>query len=228
VTVADLETRVLERVGDNPATGGFYTAAEALAWVNAAQRIMVLLTLCLENNTATLPLAANQAYYRMMQQYPDWLLPLRVRIAGGVKLRPSRLSDLAALDGYWPASGGVPSRYAHVGFDLLCVYQQPLDAETSLAITYARCPVQLVNPGDVPEVPYEYHPALIDAAIVLSRCKEGGGEWKKNLPLWDRFMDGCQKLGAYVKARNVEQGYDRLPVEIARYDRSKLLQKVAS
>ena len=232
MTAGDLQDRLLERLGDT-ATGeyvatGYYTSREALNWINAAERLFVLLTLCLET-TATLELVADPqtAFYHMLGQYADWLLPLRVRITGGAKLEPSRLSDLVALDSVWSASPGVPTRYALLGFDLLAVYQQPLDA-MSLAITYARCPTTLVNPGDVPEIPAEYHPVLIDGAIPLCRAKEGGGEFEKVMASWDVFMDAAGKLGEYVRARNQEQGYDRLPAELARVDRSKILEKVAN
>lgn len=230
MTASDLQGRLLERLGDT-ASGeyvltGYYTPAEALNWLNAAQRIFVLLTLCLET-TEPLLLAVNQAFYSMMGQFPDWLLPLRVRVAGGARLIPSRLSDLAALDSVWSASPGVPSRYALLGFDLLAVYQQPL-AAMSLNLTYARCPDLMVNAGDVPEIPAEYHPVLIEGAIPLLRAKEGGSEWKKTLSSWDVFMDAAGKLGEYVRARNKEQGYDREPVQLARFDRSKMLKELAN
>ena len=229
MTASDLQDRLLERLGDTQ-TGeyvqvGYYTAAEALNWLNAAQRIFVLLTLCLEN-TQTLELAVNQAFYGMLDQFSDWMLPLRVRIDGGAKVRPARLSDLAAYDASWSASPGVPARYALLGFDLFAIYRQPL-VETSLDITYARCPATLANPGDVPQIPAEYHPALIDGAIPLCRAKEGGAEFEKALPHWDTFMDAAGKLGEYVRARNQEQGYDRMPPELARYDRSKILMQKA-
>lgn len=229
---SELQSRLLERLGDNPATGGFYTPQEALAWLNAAQRIMVLLTLCLET-TASISLTANVSFYRMLNLFSDWLLPLRVRIDqgqapnNGAKVLPARLSDLAALDSNWSVSPGPVTRYAHLGFDLLAVYRRPL-AVVAIQVTYARCPAPMINPADVPQVPLPYHPVLIDGAIPLCRAKEGGGEWKKTLPQWDRFMDACQKLGAYVRARNKEQGYDRLPMEIERYDRTQLLQKGAA
>jgi hypothetical protein len=224
-----MQDRLLERLGDS-ASGeyvqvGYYTPTEALNWLNAAQRIFVLLTLCLEN-TQVFELAANQTFYSMLNQYADWMLPLRVRIAGGAHLRPARLSDMAAYDASWSVSPGVPARYALVGFDLFAIYQQPL-ALTSIDITYACCPPTLVNPGDVPAIPAEYHPVLIDGAIPLCRAKEGGGEFQKVLPHWDVFMDAAGKLGEYVRARNQEQGYDRMPAELKRFDRSKLLmQKV--
>lgn len=223
MTASDLQDRLLERLGDTQSGEyvqvGYYTPTEALNWINAAQRLMVLLTLCLET-TGSLVLGAGDAWYSMLSQYSDWMLPLRVRVTGGgAKLLPSRLSDLAALDAVWSVSPGVPARYALLGFDLFAVYQQPLE-EMSLDITYARCPDPLVGPNDLPEVPLAYQPALLSGAIPLLRVKEGGGELEKVLPLWDEFMEACGKLGEYVRNRNIEQGYDRMPFEIPKYDQS--------
>lgn len=220
--LSDMQTRLLERLGENPSAPAFYTVRETVAWLNAAQRFMVLLTLCLE---ATATVVLTGAFQSMLGQFPDWLLPLRIRVAG-VKLKPSRFSDLAALDTAWSASPGPAVRYAHVGFDFLGLYQQP-GGGASCQVTYARCPAALASSGDVPEVPPEYHPALIEGAIPLLRAKEGGQEWKKVLADWDKFMDACQQLGERVRARNVEQGFDRMPVELARFDRSKMLMEAA-
>ncbi len=223
MTVADLQTRVLERVGEDPTAPVFYTAAEALAWLNGMQRLMVLLTLCLEK-TATLPITPGWSFYRMLAAFSDWILPLRLRVTGGAKLKPSRFSDLAALDAYWSTSAGPAVRYALAGCDLIGIYQQP--SSGSIDYTYARAPVLLVAPGDTPEVPQEFHTALADGAICVMRAKEGGSQFQKALPLWDRFLDACQTLGGRVRTRNREQGYDALPIELARLDRSKMLAGV--
>jgi hypothetical protein len=226
---SDLQDRLLERLGDTQ-TGeyvqvGYYTPAEALNWLNAVQRIFVLLTLCLET-TEPFIVSPGAAFFHMMAEYPDWLLPLRVSVAGGSRVLPSRLSELAALDANWSSSAGVPARYGLVGFDLLAVYQQPV-GEVSLDLTYARCPDLMVNPDDEPEIPAEYQPELIEGAIPLLRAKEGGGELQKVMAAWDRFMDAAGKLAEYVRARNKELGYDRMPAELRRFDRSKMLKELA-
>lgn len=222
----DLQTRVLARVGeDSGAAAGnqYYTAAEALAALNIAQRLFVLLTLCLETS-ATMELTPGVAFYSLLSRFNDWLLPLRFR--GSKKLRPARLSDLAALDSAWSQAPGEPVKYALLGFDLLALYQQPVATEV-LNVTYARCPVPLMNAWDVPEIPVEYHPCLIDGATPLMRTKEGGQEWQKTLTHWDRFLNEADRLAKYVRARNREQGYDYLPFELAKFDRSRMLEAMS-
>lgn len=224
MTLTQLQDRVLSRLGEDrsaDAVNRYYTDAEAATWINAAQRLLVLLTLCLES-TQSFTLSSNTCFYRMLTLFDDWMLPLRLRWAGG-KITAARLSDLAALDAAWSISPGDPQKYALVGFDLLAIYQQPTEAVVT-SLTYARCPAVLVNASDVPEVPAEYHPCLIDAAIVLLRLKEGAQEWQKTLPLFDRFMSEASRLAEYVRARNKEQGYDYQPFELARFDRSRLIQ----
>jgi hypothetical protein len=228
VTTQDLTDRITMRLGDDPAAAQpnrHYTYGEVLAWLNAAHRLFCLLTLCLEK-TVTYPLTNGVAWYNLLATIPDWLVPLRVRITGGAKVRPARLEDLAALDVAWSTTSGTPIKYAVRGFGLLAIYHPPATT-TSLDITFARCPTDLVLSTDVPESPAAYHPALIDGAIVLCRAKEGAQEFDKVRGLLDSFLGEAQKLGDYVRARSKEKAYDRMPFELAKFDRSRLIKEVA-
>lgn len=220
MTFLELQTELLERLGDDiSAPVQHYTVSEAKGWLNAAQRLFVLYTLCLET-TITFTWTGGIVTRRMMLTYADWLVPLRVRTTGA-KLKSSRLSDLAALDSAWTASVGTPTRYVHSGFDLLGLYKHP-SSDTPVSVTYARGPALLSLDADVPEIPVRFHPALIDAAIPLSRVKEGANEWSKTLPLWDRFMEANQEQAGIVRARSRELGYDAMPPELQRFDMSRL------
>ena len=230
MNVLELQRRTIERVGDDPDGDTalmHYTPTEVLAALNQIQRLFCLVTLCLET-TANFGLTSLPRYH-MLNQFADWIAPLRLRNALGAKIRPTRLADLAALDRQWAAHAGTPLRYARTGFDLLSFYQQNT---STISITYARSAVELVStyPADnaqAPEIPARYHPALIDGAIPILRVKEGMQEWQKTLPQWDRYVEATQELAGVVRARNVEQGYDSLPIEIKRYDRSRMLQKAS-
>lgn len=229
MTFLELQTELLERLGDDiaaDANAQHYTVREAQNWLNAAQRLFVLMTLCLET-TVTLTIAGNSAVTRrMLTVYADWLVPLRVRISGSAKLKPSRLADLAALDNSWTDHPGSLTRYCHSGFDLLSLYKQPT-ADTDLSITYARGPSRMALDADTPEIPVRFHPALVDAAIPLAKVKEGGSEWQQNLPQWTRFMDAVEEQAGIVRARSRELGYDAMPPELERFDMSRLMKKAS-
>lgn len=224
-----MTARVQDRVGDfQPSVMAYYQPKEIGEALNCLQNLFAFLTLCFEN-TETFALATDgTSSYHMLATYPDWILPLRVRIHGGAKLKVARLNDLAALDSSWRNTRGTPSRYAHNGFDLLSTYAQPSSA-TSLDITYAQSPVQIPNPATsptaTPSIPVEYHQALIDGAIPLLRAKEGGQEWQKTMSLWERYTSAVNKMAAYVRSRNIEQGYDRMPPELDRFDLSTWLNQ---
>ena len=228
MNVLELQRRIIDRVGDDPdvdASLMHYTPTEVLAALNQCQRLFCLLTLCLET-TANLGLTG-VARYHMLNQFADWIAPLRLRNALGNKIRPNRLADLAALNRTWASSSGVPVRYARTGFDLLSFYQQNT---STISITYARSAVELLSTypadnGQAPEIPTRYHQALIDGAIPILRVKEGMQEWQKVLPQWGRFLEAVQELAQFIRARNIEQGYDSIPIEIKRYDGSRMLQK---
>src|SRR3954471_1241228 len=97
---SDLRDRTLQRLGDTPGSSyTYYTPAEVLAVLNQLQRMFVLFTLCLETTANFQP--DGSATYRMLQYFPDWIVPLRVRLATGAKLRPITLTELAALDSGW-------------------------------------------------------------------------------------------------------------------------------
>lgn len=221
MTVAELEARLFRRLNESSTKPVYYTGAEALAALNEAQRVFTLLTLCLESETS-LPVLPGVAFYSLLPLVPNWLLPLRVRIAGtgGKKLSPARLDELDAADPGWNAKIGVPARYLLLGFDLLVV--APTNA-VALDLVFARCPALLTSPAQVPEIPEVYHASLVDYAIPALRAKEGGAEFVTSLSYFERFLADAAKLGAYIRARNQAAGYDRWPFELDAYDRSKLV-----
>lgn len=224
MTCADLYGRLLKRIDEDSTSPVYYSISETLWALNAGQRLFVLLTLCLET-TDDLPLTAGTAHYRLLGTFSDFLLPLRVRVAGsgGARVRPMRLEELDALTPSWQGTAGSPERYACLGFDHLSIYKQPASSGTSLDVTYARCPAAMVASSS-PEIPEEYHPSLIDAAIPLLRLKEGGQEFQKSLQYFERFLQAAAKMGNYVRARNQAAQYDRVPPDIARMDVSKLMR----
>ncbi len=224
MTNSEILDRTTVRLGDVVgAANAHYTRGEILVAVNQVYRLMCFLTLTLET-TVTFSLTAATPFFKMLDTYADWILPLRIRSAG-VKILPERLVDLAALDSSWSVTAGTPERYAVLGFDLLCLYKQPA-SDTPAEIVYARTPALLADDANEPETMVEYHQALIDGAIPLLRIKEGAQEWQKTLYLWDRYMDAVKDLADYVRHRNREQGYDFLPVELALFDRSKVPMEV--
>lgn len=224
LTLTDLQNRTLTRLRESTSAPVFFTAAEIVAALNTAQRLFVLLTLCLETTDDMTINGAAQAY-RPLTLFADWLLPLDVRIQGnGGKLKPGRLEEFEAEDTTWEGKVDPPAAYAMLGFDYMVFDRLPA-AATTLDVVYARCPTAMVSGSDVPEIPTEHHELLSDAGIVFARLKEGAQEFQKELPRLDAFFAGVQQVAAHVRARNVELGYDSTPPEIGRIDLSKLVKK---
>ncbi|HTB10941.1 MAG TPA: hypothetical protein VK752_05195 [Bryobacteraceae bacterium] len=221
MTALDMVDRCQQRLHEDPAvtTPVYYPYPEVLSALNRAQRMFVLLTLCLET-TVTFD-EDGSTFYNMRTSYEDWLLPLRVSTLAGVRVRPARLADLDALDSQWQANVAPTKRYAALGFDFFVCY--PQQSGMALVITYAQAPPALVNPTDVPVIPEDYHPALPDFAIPWLRLKEGGQEFQKSLPYLKRFFAEADREAEYVRQRNIAARYDNLPFELRRLDRSKFL-----
>lgn len=223
MTTADLTNRILTRLDETGA--GYYSPGEVVDAANEGQRLLALLTLCNESS-GYLFLNPAQTFYSMLGVFPDWLLPLRVRNMGGAKVQPARLADMDAANPAWQATAGTPGYYAHLGFDLLAIDQQPAGATDALYVTYARSPVDMAGGASAPDVPEEYQPALADYAIPRLRAKEGGSEFTKSLEYFDRFLAAAKKLGDYVRARSQSQLYDRGPFELRAFDKSRAIERM--
>ncbi len=216
-----IRIRLAERLDDQ--NGVYYTSVEMNSAINEAQRLFVLLTLCLEK-TASFSLVAGTTFYTDLRaSLTDYLLPLRVNISN-VRVRPANFSELDYLNSAWEAATGVPTAYVTRGFNALAIYPHPSGSGTSLSITYAYEPAVLTSDSDIPEIPLEHHPDLIDCAVYLCRLKEGGQEFQKGLAFYGRFLDTCSKYATFIRARSVAQGYDRLPFDLARHDISRQLK----
>lgn len=220
MTLTELQTATLERIGEDAAAPVYYTETQAVAALNWAQRLFVLISLCVER-TSSFTLTAATTYHHVLSQITYWLLPLAVTYCD-IRLRPARLAELDALDAGWQASAGDPERYCVSGLDLLAVYRQ-LAAGGSLSLIYAAAPAKLAAGADVPEIPEEYHPLLPGAAIALLRMKEGGQEFEKARPGLQALIAGAGRLAAYVRRRNLDLRYDSTPIEIERFDLSRVL-----
>jgi len=221
-----MQALVSQRLNEGQTGYTFYPQNEITAALNEAQRFFCLLTLGLEK-TAAWVIPANTTFTHMLGVFNDWIACLRITTSAGVKIRPARLEDLASLDPGWMASAAAgavpPTRYAALGADLVAVYKQPT-AQVTVNVTYARAPVALANAADVPEIPVEYAPRLVDYAIYRMRQVEGAQEFAKAMPLFHGFLDGAKNYAAYVRSRNLGSRYDKVPFEIEKFDRSKLLK----
>jgi len=227
VTVEQLDARAMDRLDEAGVTTRFWTPIEFLAAINEAQRFLVLLTLCLETEV-NYALGAGLTFHSMGATYVDWIVALRIRAhATQARVRPARLAELDARSSTWQSATGTPERYVALGFDLLAITPQPAGAGTSLDVIYARSPTVLTWPSGVPEIPAEYHASLIDYAIPRLTLKEGAQQLAKTLPRFRRFLADATKLGKHVRARNIGRGYDKTPIELERFDVSRLIQLAA-
>jgi hypothetical protein len=220
MTLSQMQALCSQRLNE-AAAPIFYPDDEITRALNEADRTFCLLTLALETTATWTPTAT---FTHMLTVFSDFLVPLRIATLGGVKIRPSRFNDLWALDASWPSSPTQITRYVAAGADLIAVY--PAQA-TTLNVTYARAPVAMVNAGDVPEIPAEYHIQLVNYAIYRLRQVEGGLVLASVLPLLDEYLASAKEYGAWMRARHLGANYDTLPAEFALYDRSRRVATAA-
>lgn len=224
MTGQELTDRLLKRVGEVPASPAFFRQADALAALNEAQRLFVLMTLCLEAD-ATVTLAAGGFEVDAAASYADWLVCLAIRrAADGKKVQPSTLGDLGARNPGWQAASGSPERYAVAGFSML--YFDKTAAAVALTAKYARGPVALTLVGSA-EIPEEYQPCLLDYAQVRMRLHQGAQLLAADVPLLKQFFDAATKCAAYVRERSKDLRYDAQPPEVKMPDFSRVLKGLA-
>jgi hypothetical protein len=212
--------RVSERLAEGT-TPTFYPGPEIDASINEANRLFCLLTLGLEV-TASWTVPAATPFTCIFSLFPDLIAVLRITDSTGTKIRPATIADLNALDPNWISSSGAPTRYTWQGVDMIAVYPQPASIVT-LQVTYARAPVPLVADTDVPEIPAEYHGLFVGYGVYRCRCVEGSQEAAKAMPYLASFMDGAKRYADFMLKRNLGARYDKVPFELGRYDRSKML-----
>jgi hypothetical protein len=206
--------RVLERLGESPGASVFWSRAEILAYLNEGQRLFAAMTLCLES-TASYQ-TTGQAFAYLRPAIPDFFLPLRVTNAAGRKVRPARLTDLAAVSDTWPLDqAGEVARY-WVGAQLAAFW--PVVVET-LSIVYVREPAVMMEVSSF-ELRDDDVTGLEHFSVWRARFKEGGQELAKDLPLLRQFLDGAQKRAEETRIRNTALSLDSMPWERANFDRS--------
>ena len=140
------------------------------------------------------------------------------------KLAPSTMSEMWGLNSDWLTATGYPERYGCLGFDLLFLDKVATLGGVKLLITYARSPRPMVLDTDAPEILEADHHALVDGAVSLLRMKEGGDELAGAMAGLGRYLQVAAKRAAQGRGRSLAQRYDKLPLELERYDFSRLLK----
>lgn len=255
MTLSALQQRLTARLDETAGSETWYTTGTMRDALNEAQRIFVLLTLCLES-IRPFVLTPGSRFYHMLE-WTDWLLPLRISLSQDTtegqtatydavlgdqamyneqpypdlvastapKLRPVTLGELCALDENWLAATGTPERYGLLGFDFLFLDRAPEIPGVKLLVTYARSPLAMSADSDAPEIPEADHLALIDGAEVLLRLTEGGQELADAMPALDRFLAAVKLRAEDVRRRSTARGYDKSPAELTVPQISRIIRR---
>jgi len=217
---AQIMQAVCSRIDEaDPANPISVTNTEVLNAVNEGYLFASLLTLFLVK-TASFPLTG-LAWYTPRPTLTDFLVPLRLSV-GGVRLRPSTLTELDGWNSQWQATSGPPARYATVGSNLLAVTPQ---SAATMNFTYAASPVPLTA-GDTPLLPPSYHQSLIEYSVYRLKLKEGAQSLARGLGNLNTYLNSMQELGDWVRNRSKAAAYDVQSLEMQTLDRSKLIDDI--
>lgn len=211
MNLTTLEGLVWTKLNDG---GGVYYP-DAVGALSEAQRLFVLLSLCLEK-TEPFALTAGQLAYNVLGTLGDLIVPRRIYNSLGAQLRPVTIAQLEAMDSGWQNTPGTPTRYVWRGLDWLAVYPQPVSAD-SLTIVYACSPAPLTEGAVVPQIRPASQYAMVNFAAWALRQPEGGQEFTKFGGLLPEFLAEAAKVAALVAARNQDAGLETAgPFELER------------
>jgi hypothetical protein len=211
MTLTQLQALTWTKLND----GGGVFYPNATGALNEAQRLFVLLSLCLER-TLPFPLTGGQLAYNVLATLPDFILPRRVYNSSGQQLRPATIAELEALDSGWQNTPGIPQRYVLRGLDWLAIYPQPAAADT-LNIVYACCPATMEANGDSLQLRAASQYAPVNYSAWALRQIEGGQELAKFSGYRDEFMAEAKKVGDLIRERQRDSGFaTAMPFELTR------------
>lgn len=164
LSVQDIITRVQRTFGDE--SGAQITPEDIIRWINDAQEEIVEANETLMQTTSSTDVVAGQAEY----DYPSDLSIFRSMKYNGYRLRYMSFNEFNEyLDGYNSPVGvfgpGTPE-VLMVWQNKITVFPTPsINLTNGFTIYYVRHPVAVVTTADTPEVPTQYHKAIVDYCL---------------------------------------------------------------
>lgn len=180
LTLAQIKMDVKRIFGDE--SGVQITDTDITRWANRALSEIV------QQNDGLLQAVAQTSLVANQQQYspPAGMLTIKkIRVKRDTDLSYFKIEGMTYqefdeyIDGWkgtYYGTSPIPSVYMYFA-NMISVFPIPTDNVTNgMEITYSRRPASLVADGDIPDVPEEYHDAIID--FVLYQAYEMDENWE--------------------------------------------------
>lgn len=166
MNVQEIITRVQRTFGDE--SGVQINNTDIISWINDAQEEIVDANESLMETTASADSVANQAEY----DFPSDLSMFRSMKYKGFRLKYMSFNEFNEyLDGYGAPSGtsqfgpGTPE-VVMVWENKITVFPTPNESVTGgFTIYYMRHPSHVTTVADTPDVPVQYHRAIVDYCL---------------------------------------------------------------
>lgn len=175
MTFLELQDLVLSWLDDKDA--GYFTRAEVKRWLNNAQReTQKLVIQAFEGHYRTVAqttLVVNQREYQLPTNFKK-LSRLEVILSGTAFQNEDRAMVQKITENqqdFYPMQTGTPVGYYFLG-DKIVLVPAPDSAKT-LRLTYLYNVEDMVNDGDSPDIPTEYHEFLAVLATLDGLYKDG-------------------------------------------------------
>jgi len=212
--VTALEARIREELSQTTAANSRWGSTLLLAWMNQSARHVVLDTECLADER-TAPAVVGQREYSL----PSDLLRIKSIYYKEKKLYPITVLELdEKLSSWRDSNNGTPKYYFPMRIKTktktIGVYPEP-DATETLRLFMLLLPATLVNATDEPDLPEEFHWAIIYRVCYMAAQEIGdkdseGKFWKEYIRITQqleksaRLMD--QDVLTFAVGSNINRG----------------------
>ena len=145
----------------------FYTDAELLKWANFGLLDFCTRSEILKDYTTFAAVVGQQDY-----DYPTNFLKAKYVTYDGNRVKLKDIHQIGQINTGWQtADNGTPSYYFFIKEGSISFYQKPDDTK-DIFMWFIKKSTALSGDGSVPEIPEEYHHALIDYVIFRAKQKD--------------------------------------------------------
>lgn len=196
MTFAELVAETFRRIGESQTAQVYWTEADVKSALNEGYLDFCEQTRCFERE-AEVECVSRVGLMDLRTAFPYPVLGVR-RIYGRTFNSPLAPTTVKARDDQynrWEMATGVVRRYFVRGLYWLGLWPVP-DGEQKFRVSITSLPDALVNDLDEPQIPVQFHEALIHYAIYDLKLQED--EIKEALASWEDYLKLVAAASKYV------------------------------